>query len=162
MQESLSSILDQTLDIGISGPSTASSGIAKVSAASILLREKQKSQREILSSDFVPFNSKAKQQPEKPLLAQISASSVDAPTYWKSNGGTLSQGVAIKNQKGKNGNNKPKAHKSHHHEKGEKYADRMQSKLSKKSKLAPPKKGKGNNKGAGNNRGGRDSFDFDL
>ena len=146
---SLSSILG---DIGLSAGGGSSGAAGGETAACILLREKQRVYREILSSDFVPFEVGGKEHTntQNAMFSQISASSVDTPKYWttkNASASTLTEGsmlMSSKKQKDGRGNKGSKATKAHrdHKKKGELYADRMQAKLTSKSKLAPPKSGK--------------------
>jgi hypothetical protein len=148
---SLSDILG---DIGLSaGPPPSSSGAGGgETAASVLLREKQRAQREILSSDFVPFVPGGKEPAVATGAAtawgQISASSVEAPKYWNTKSASasalaLGSTLSSKQQKEGRGNKSNKVTKAHREnkQKGELYADRMHAKLTKKGKLAPPKGG---------------------
>lgn len=136
--KSISSLLEDALDlIGKEGSSVEVGG-PQISAAKQLLSERNKGKRGIENNDFIAFAQKPKPVAENPFLSQISTSSVDDPKYWKSGAkGKVVKSAAARTAVGKHSTNQNKAAKLRQ-AKGEQYAERYSAKkemVSKRSNL---------------------------
>ncbi|KAJ1425686.1 hypothetical protein B484DRAFT_432016 [Ochromonadaceae sp. CCMP2298] len=128
--QSISSILESTLDLIGNELDGADSGLQRrtsnaVTASQVLLSERSKVKRSIDGEDFVALDSS--RPAITPFYEQISSSRVDDPKYWKS--GTVNEANKNNHNKSKShySNKQNKAHKSRS-AKGEAYKDRFSAK----------------------------------
>jgi hypothetical protein len=137
-KESISSILERTLDLIATECEENVQVSTRESAAKTLLNERLKNKRGMGHEDFVPFIPVKQQHSQSLFLDQISTSNLDAPKHWKTKKTSDEHARLFEIGSGKSTNQNRK--KKSKHTKGEdykgKFSEKVANRLAKQSKLS--------------------------